>query len=94
MIFILISDLQQPIQWPSLVACKVPLFKNEEKYKEFLMKVQNNDFKDEQEFNDLSNSSLYKEPEDFFVGISIGGSYDDGKSNTGKQYISSKYTTK
>ena len=57
----LISDLQQPIQWPSLVACKVPLYKNEEKYEEFLMKVQNNTFKDEQEFNDLTNSSFYKQ---------------------------------
>ena len=80
----LISDLQQPIQWPSLVACKVPLFKNEEKYEEFLMKVQNNTFKDEQEFNDLTNSSFYKEPKEFFVGISIGESYVDAY-DSGKQ---------
>ena len=41
------------------------------------MKVQNNAFKDEQEFDDLVNSSFYKDPKEFFVGISIGESYVD-----------------
>ena len=73
----LISDPgQHSIIRPSLTVCKLPFYRNFDKYREFLNKSAEKDFESESEYNKLVDEAFFNKPEDFFLGFNIAQHYD------------------
>ena len=63
-----------PFQWSSMILCRYPRDKDEVKYKEFVMKVQNGGVKEKEEFENLEKEIFYKDPKDILLKMAVGKS--------------------
>lgn len=69
------SDLTKPIEWPSLVICKLPRDKNEDKYNKFMEKARTETFDSQDSFEEMKQETFYTKPEEIVYGVSIAKSY-------------------
>ena len=86
-----ILDLQQPIIWPGLSICKVPMFKNKEKYQEFVFKSKTNTFKDEKEYNQMLDETFPNKMKDFVLKLGIGKDLYGAIENLDKIPVTAPY---
>ena len=88
---ILLLDLEQPIEFPGLSICKVPMFKNKEKYQEFVSKSKTNTFIDEKEYNQMLNETFPNKIEEFVLKLGIGKDIFGAIENLNKIPVTAPY---
>ena len=86
--------MTQPIEWPALMICKLPRFKNKEKYQEFTTKGFFGTFASQEEFDKLKNEAFDSDIKKFIHAITIAKTYLKGLKRVNeikleKPYISS-----
>ena len=67
------------------------MFKNKNKYHEFLRKSQTNTFQDEKEYNQMLNETFPNKIEDFILKLSIGKDFNGTIKNFGKIPVTAPY---
>ena len=70
----LFTDLKEQIEWPALIICKLPRYKNEQKYQEFVTKGFFEKFSSQEEFDNLENEAFEKDIKSTIHAVTIGGS--------------------
>ena len=75
---IVLLDLVEPIEWPALMVCKLPRYKNEEKYQEFVTKGFLEDFTSKEEFDKLEREAFDFDIKNTVHAITIAKTYLKG----------------
>ena len=65
-------DLKEQIEWPALIICKLPRYKNEQKYQEFVKKGFFEKFASQEEFDNLENEAFDKDIKSTIHAVTIG----------------------
>ena len=73
---LILDQGQHAIIRPSLSICKLPFYRDWDKYQEFVNKSAEKDFESEMEYNKLVDEAFFNQPEDFLLGFNIGKHYD------------------
>ena len=73
-----LKDLTEPIIWPSLAVCKVPIFKNPQNYAQFLKKGRiwfSEKFENEAEFEKLKKDTFFIEANEIIHAMALGSTF-------------------
>lgn len=70
-----ITELETPIEWPSLTICKMPRDKNNTKFGQFIGKAMNQGFASQDEYDSLSEQVFHTDVRDIVYAVTIADSY-------------------
>lgn len=76
-VFNFFLEMQSPIQWPSVMICLMPAYKNKSANDLFAQKSFEKSFESQDEFDEMGSKVFFDQHEDFLRGLFFGENYPD-----------------